>query len=183
MVWVCCCCCCCSLAGIAGSIPVSGMDVCLLWVLCVVKYRFLSRADHLSRGVLPSVVCLSVNAKLRKWGGPGPLGAVVPWTKKKACRLRSHSLYRHLLRNVIFSSFLHPYTLPSTFAQTHTMHKLQTIRCLEFVFHSFLGKKTYKVSETASVPVLRWSGLEEPTLQGQIEILSKTGKHVLPICA
>jgi len=32
------------------------MDVCLLWVLCVVSYRSLREADHSSRGVLPTVV-------------------------------------------------------------------------------------------------------------------------------
>ena len=52
-----------SLAGIAGSNPAGGMDLCLLWILCVVRYRYLRRADHSSRGVLPSVVCLSVIAK------------------------------------------------------------------------------------------------------------------------
>jgi hypothetical protein len=31
------------------------MDVCLLWVLCVVRYRSLRRIDHSSRGVLPTV--------------------------------------------------------------------------------------------------------------------------------
>jgi hypothetical protein len=45
-----------SLAGIVGSNPARGMDVCLLWVLCVV--RSLRRAGHSSRGVLPSVMCL-----------------------------------------------------------------------------------------------------------------------------
>ena len=34
-----------------------GMDVCLLWVLCFVRYRSLRWADHSSRGVLPTVVC------------------------------------------------------------------------------------------------------------------------------
>jgi hypothetical protein len=34
------------------------MDVCLLWVLCVVRWRALRRADHSSRGVLPRVACL-----------------------------------------------------------------------------------------------------------------------------
>jgi hypothetical protein len=34
------------------------MDVCLLWVLCVVRQRSLRRAGTSSRGVLPSVVCL-----------------------------------------------------------------------------------------------------------------------------
>jgi len=32
------------------------MDVCLLWVLCVVRYRSLRRADHSPRGVLQTVL-------------------------------------------------------------------------------------------------------------------------------
>jgi hypothetical protein len=63
-----------SLTGIAGSIPARGMDVCLLWVLCVVRYRALRRVDQSSRGVLPSVVCLSVISKPQQWGGLSPLG-------------------------------------------------------------------------------------------------------------
>ena len=41
----------------------------------------MQRADHSSRGVLLSVVCLSVIVKPRQYGGPGPLGggAVAPW--------------------------------------------------------------------------------------------------------
>jgi hypothetical protein len=35
------------------------MDVCLLWVLCVVRYRYLCGADLSSRGVLPSVIVKS----------------------------------------------------------------------------------------------------------------------------
>jgi len=46
------------LAGIAGSNPAVCMDISLLWMLCVVRCRSLNRTDHLSRGVLPSVVCL-----------------------------------------------------------------------------------------------------------------------------
>jgi hypothetical protein len=38
-----------------GSNPTGGMDVCLLWVLCVVTQRSLRRADHSSSGVLPIV--------------------------------------------------------------------------------------------------------------------------------
>ena len=49
-----------SLGGNAGSNPTRGMDVSLLWVLCVVRCRYLRQADHSSRGVLSSVVCLSV---------------------------------------------------------------------------------------------------------------------------
>ena len=40
-----------SLAVIVGSNPTGGMDICC---------EYLRRADHSSRGVLPSVVCLSV---------------------------------------------------------------------------------------------------------------------------
>ena len=32
------------------------MDICLLWVSFVVRYRSLRRADHSSRGVLPTVL-------------------------------------------------------------------------------------------------------------------------------
>jgi len=36
--------------------PLVGMDVFLLWVLCVVRWTSLRRADHSSKGVLPTVV-------------------------------------------------------------------------------------------------------------------------------
>jgi hypothetical protein len=39
---------------------------CLSLVLCVVKYRSLSRDYHSSRGVLPNVVCLSVMVNPRQ---------------------------------------------------------------------------------------------------------------------
>jgi hypothetical protein len=41
-------------AEIVGSDPTESMDVCLLWVLCVVRLRSLKRVDHWSRGVLPN---------------------------------------------------------------------------------------------------------------------------------
>jgi hypothetical protein len=44
-----------SIAGIEGSNPAGGMDVCLLWVLCVVRQRSVRRADHSSGVVLPTV--------------------------------------------------------------------------------------------------------------------------------
>ena len=43
-------------AEIVGLNPTGGKDVCLLWVLCVVRQRPLRRIDHSSRGVLPIVV-------------------------------------------------------------------------------------------------------------------------------
>jgi hypothetical protein len=39
-----------------GSNPTGALDICLLWVSCVVRKRSLRRADLLSRGVLPKVV-------------------------------------------------------------------------------------------------------------------------------
>jgi hypothetical protein len=46
-----------------------------------VLYR---RAEHSCRGVLPSVMCLSVIVTPRQWGGPGPLGLLCHW--KEICR-------------------------------------------------------------------------------------------------
>jgi len=43
-------------AGVVGSNPTGGTDVCPLRVLYVVRQRSLRRADHSSRGVLPTVV-------------------------------------------------------------------------------------------------------------------------------
>jgi len=50
-----------SLAGIAGAnLTGAWMFVCFLWVLCIVRYRSMRRADHSSRGFLPNVVCRCV---------------------------------------------------------------------------------------------------------------------------
>jgi len=49
-----------SFAGVAGSNPVRSRVVCVFSGVCVIKYMSLRRADHSSRGVLTSVVCLSV---------------------------------------------------------------------------------------------------------------------------
>jgi len=43
-----------SFAEIVGSNPVGSMEVCLLGVLYVIRYRSVRRADHSSRGVLQS---------------------------------------------------------------------------------------------------------------------------------
>jgi hypothetical protein len=51
-----------SLARILGSNPAGGMDACLLRVLSG-RERSLRRADHSTRGVLRSVVYLSVIVK------------------------------------------------------------------------------------------------------------------------
>ena len=49
------------LAGIAGSNPVGGIDVCLLWMLCVAQIQVSVTGRSLNQGVLPGVyVCLCV---------------------------------------------------------------------------------------------------------------------------
>ena len=71
------------LAGIVRSNPAGGMDVCLFKELRVVQAeRFLRRADHLPRGALPKVVCLSVIVKPRQRRVPAPPGALAPWGKR-----------------------------------------------------------------------------------------------------
>jgi hypothetical protein len=73
-----------SLAWIVGSNPAAGMDVCLLWVLCVVRKRFLPPTDHSSRGVLPSLVCLKcVWSRIPIKGGHGPKSGWSTTRKKK----------------------------------------------------------------------------------------------------
>jgi len=67
-----------SLAGIAGSNSAGSMDVFLFQILCVVSKRSLSRADHSPRGILQSMVSLSVRVKPQLWGRPVPLEAVAP---------------------------------------------------------------------------------------------------------
>jgi hypothetical protein len=46
------------LLGLRVRIPPEGMAFCLVWVLCVVRYRSLRRADHSSTGIIPTVLCL-----------------------------------------------------------------------------------------------------------------------------
>ena len=74
-------------AGIVGSNSAGGMDVCLLWVLRVFRYRSQRPADHSSRGVLPSVVCLRVIVKPRYWSPPG---AVAPWAGEYLVSIPRH---------------------------------------------------------------------------------------------
>ena len=45
---------------VCGCLLAGGMDVCLFSVLCVVRYRSLWQVYHFFRGVLLSIVCLSV---------------------------------------------------------------------------------------------------------------------------
>jgi hypothetical protein len=61
------------LPRIAGPNPAVGMVICLLLVLCVVRYRSVRRAMHLPRGFLPSVVRLGeCNCEALILRGPCP---------------------------------------------------------------------------------------------------------------
>jgi len=70
-----------SLAGITGSNTDGGMNVCFLWLLCVVRWRSLRRADHPSREVLQNMVCLW-SRSLANEEGLAPQGAVGQCKKK-----------------------------------------------------------------------------------------------------
>jgi hypothetical protein len=99
-----------SVVWIVGSNPTGNMDVCLVWVLYVVRWS-LRQADHSSRVVLPSVVCPSVIVKPRQWGGSGPLGSVMPWQKNKVFAYVFEEFLPKLRTNVhmyIFPCAPHP---------------------------------------------------------------------------
>jgi len=66
-----------SLAGIAV-----GVDVCLLRLLCFVRWRSLHRADRSSRGVLLTVVCLNECDPQTSYWRPEITTAVGPREKK-----------------------------------------------------------------------------------------------------
>ena len=68
----------CLRAEIAGLNPAWGINISLLWVLCVASWRSLCCADPLSRGVLPTVVCHSLIYKPHESGGHNPRWTTVP---------------------------------------------------------------------------------------------------------
>lgn len=71
----------CLIARIVGSNP--DRHGCLLCMLCDVRYGSLCRAGHSTRGVLMSVVSLSVIMNSWQWGDPGPKGPLRYGKKKK----------------------------------------------------------------------------------------------------
>jgi len=107
----------CSLAGTVGSNTAGGKDVCFLWRFCVVRYRYLRRADHSPRRVLPSVVCTSVIVRSRKWGGLGPLGGCCAikrplsiWLKMK--QFKHHNNMRWVVKIIMQCSSVPSHFLP-----------------------------------------------------------------------
>jgi hypothetical protein len=68
--------------GIMGSNPAGSTDVCLLWVLRVVRYKSMRRAGYSNRGVLPNVVYPArVIVKSGQWESSDLLGAAAQWNK------------------------------------------------------------------------------------------------------
>ena len=91
-----------SLAGIAGLTPPGSMDVCLLWLLCVVRCGSLRRADHSYRGMLCVWVC--VITKPRQISRPRPIGSVEPWKNYEGLfRSSFSSSHKNFVRNSLFS--------------------------------------------------------------------------------
>jgi hypothetical protein len=85
-----------SLGGIVGSNPAGDMDVCLLWVLCVVRSRSLRRAGHSSRGVLPSVVYLNRESSTMRR----------PWPTRGCCAMGGGEVRRYNRLNILLSTRL-----------------------------------------------------------------------------
>jgi hypothetical protein len=117
------------LAAIANSNPAGGLGVCFMWVLCVVKYRSLCRADPSSRRVLQYVEC-PVNMIARSRKGR-------PWSRIGSKLLRGKKNY------------LTPLILDSTFILQHYVDlKLQAVLCVvgwevkqEWISYNFEGSE------------------------------------------
>ena len=83
---------------IVGSNSTGDMDVCLSWVLCVVKWRSLRRADHSSRGVLPTVVHRLCDQETSWMRRPWPTVDCCAKTKNVYIYIYIHSYIVFLLR-------------------------------------------------------------------------------------
>jgi hypothetical protein len=80
-----------------------------LWVMCAVRERSLRRADHSSRGVLPSVVYLSVIVKPWQRWCPGPLGGLLHHGKKSHLLITWYLLGPHVTIRYEYWSIIFPY--------------------------------------------------------------------------
>jgi len=80
--------------GLRVRIPPAHGILSLVSVVCC-KERSLLWADHLSIGVITSVVHLSVIVRSWQWEGPGRIGSVAQWKKKMIVVAASCGLYTH----------------------------------------------------------------------------------------
>jgi hypothetical protein len=133
------------------------MDVCLLWVLCVVRQRSLRRAGPSSRGVLPSVVCLkSVIVKPWKMRRPRPPRGC--WAIKKINKIKKlfDIVYSELLTALLnnSSSLLH-------ISQVTDMHIYLNMRWSSFTIFNFQENTStehlnFVYDYKATAPFFRW---------------------------
>ena len=91
-----------SFAGIAGSNPAVGMDVCLLCEVCVVRYRSLRWADQSPRGVLTECGVSEFDREASIMRKPQPTrGCCV--VGKKYIFLKSESFYLFIYLFVFYT--------------------------------------------------------------------------------
>jgi hypothetical protein len=96
--------------GSAGSgLLESRVRITLKAWLSICCKSFVRRADHSSRGFLPSVVYLSVMSKPQQWGRLGPLGLSkyggVGWGNvfsQRSSRCLQMTSYRRIVQEIIF---------------------------------------------------------------------------------
>ena len=67
------------LLGLRVRIPPRGIDVCPLWVLCVVRWDSLRRTHYPSTGIVPADVELGLIVKSQQWRVPCSELAVAKW--------------------------------------------------------------------------------------------------------
>ena len=133
-----------SLPGIVGYKSRRGKNVRLLWVLCVVTLRCLRRADHSSRGFLPTVVWLSVIVKPRKWGDPGRLGAIAPWGRGRTWYISFETINSRVIQSNTSFYYCQNTYIPSRqhVSATRSHHQASNIRTdLYLVFGVPLGSQ------------------------------------------
>jgi len=84
------------------------MDVCLLRVLCVVRKRSLRRADHSSRGVLPTVCVVEFDLKnLMNEEAMAHCGAV--WLPNKKIFITENLCWLHISATIKPFKAVHSY--------------------------------------------------------------------------
>jgi hypothetical protein len=81
-------------AGTAGSNPARGIDVCLLWVLCIDRYRSLGRADPSSREAYLVCVCVC------HWVLSGATITSIPTMSRQRSRQRKKERKQRKERNI-----------------------------------------------------------------------------------
>jgi len=138
------------------------MDVCLLWVLCALWS--LRRADHSSKGVLPSVAGPSMIRKFQHWVGYVPLG--LPNREKKKLPTKT-------ARNKIWLFFLSIY-----YINLCQVKATRIFVCHPVVF-SIVNKKQILLEGNLTVYVLNVTQLNVLHVFTQVQIFCLQGPSLL----